>query len=261
MANHSLIQPADIGRARQSFTARLFPLLLIATTLAALVPMIRAGASEIISYDGYWHLFIAGQNRWNQFLFEYQGNAHPILYFLVLRVIQFLGHSHLVLRSASIMPGAAGVYMIGLIARKLCRNEAVALLTAAAYGFSVVMIEIEIDVRSYSLSLFFVLVAFYFAVDFLNRDFGETATRPLTLFGVFSSAAIATEYCAIFFVLACLGALFAVLIARADIRYRAIEWAFLKPTRDGIVRWSSVSYYPLLLCHSYQSSAARVRPT
>ena len=59
---------------------RLFPFLLVATTFAALVPALVLGASEFISYDGYWHVFMDTQNRWKLFLFEYGRDAHPMLY-------------------------------------------------------------------------------------------------------------------------------------------------------------------------------------
>ena len=201
-----------------------FSYCLLIIALAALVPMLVLGASRSISYDGYWHLFIASQYRWKQFLFEYKANAHPLVYFLALRVIQFLGHSRLVLRSGAIVPGAAAVYLIGLIAARLCRSRIVALLAAATYGFATVMIEIEIDVRSYSLCLFFALTAFYFLIDFLERDFTPPAERSLLLFGVFASGAIATEYYAVFFLLACLAALPVVLLKETEVRQRAVRW-------------------------------------
>ena len=46
---------------------RLFPFLLLAITFAALVPALVLGASEFISYDGYWHVFMDTQNRWKLF--------------------------------------------------------------------------------------------------------------------------------------------------------------------------------------------------
>jgi hypothetical protein len=72
---------------------------------------------------------------------------------------------------------------------------------AAAYGFAMVMIQINIDVRSYPLCLMFMLLALDCLVRFLTSAKG--AHSSLLRFGVFMSAAIATEYYAILFWAAC----------------------------------------------------------
>jgi uncharacterized membrane protein len=204
---------------------RLFPFLLLAITFAALVPALVLGASEFISYDGYWHVFMDMQNRWKLFLFEYRRDAHPVLYHLVLRVITLFGHSRLAYRSASIIPGVVSVYLLGRIAGKLCSNKGVALLAAAAYGFSMVMIGIIIDVRSYPLALVFVIAAFYYLVDFLAQTYDASANRSLVLFGIFTSLAIASEYYAIFFLVACLGVLALLWTTHSAFRERSTKWA------------------------------------
>jgi hypothetical protein len=205
---------------------RLFPFLLLGITLAALVPVLVLGASEFISYDGYWHLFIAKQDRWKLFFSEYRKDAHPILYHLALRVISPLfGCSRLAYRSASIIPGVASVYLLGRIAGRLCISKVVALLTAAAYGFSMTMIGITIDVRSYPLALVFVIAALYYLVDFLARTYDASANRSLILFGTFTSLAIASEYYAVFFLVACLGVLALLWATHPVFRERSTEWA------------------------------------
>ncbi len=192
MPNNLSTTPLGRGAVATSDLERLFPFLLVGITLAALVPALVLGASEFISYDGYWHLFIAKQDRWKQFLSEYRGDAHPILYDLALRVIALFGHSRLAYRSASIIPGVASIYLLGRIAGRLCISKVVALLTAAAYGLSMTMIGITIDVRSYPLALVFVIAAFYYLVDFLAHTSDASANRSLVLFGIFTSLAIAS---------------------------------------------------------------------
>ena len=211
-------------RSSSLVAERLWPFLLFAITLGAIIPMLIRGANEFVSYDGFWHLFIATQNRWKLFLFEYKTNAHPPIFFLFLRIAALFGHSRLVIRSVSISAGAGSIVMVGLIARKLCSNSFFALLAAAAYGFSITMLLLEIDVRSYSLCLFFVLVAFYFFVDFLQQRFRLPAGHSLLLCGIFLSIAIATEYYAIFFLFACLGAVLCVLVVQSELRQQATAW-------------------------------------
>ena len=210
---------------------RLFPLLLIAITLAALVPALVLGTSEFISYDGYWHLFIAKQDQWKLFLSEYRKDAHPILYHVVLRVTSTVfGDSRLACRLASVIPGVASVYLLGRIARRLCISKAVALLTMAAYGFSITMIGINIDVRSYPLALLFVIAAFYYLVDFLAGRYDASANHSLVLFGILTSLAIASEYYAVFFLVGCLGVL-------------TLLWVMHSAFREGFRQWATRSWY------------------
>jgi len=202
---------------------RLFPYFLLAITIAALVPVLSLGISGTISDNGYEHLSLSVQKTSELFLARWRGFAHPVLYLLVLRAVVLFGYSKMLCRSASIVPGVAGVYLIGLIAARLYQSRAVALLVAGAYGFSRTMEEIFIDVRSYPLALFFVLAAFYFLIDFLSGD--ARRNRSLVLFGIFTSLAIASEYYAILFLLACLGTLVLLWAISSKSRERSRAWA------------------------------------
>ncbi len=137
------------------------------------------------------------------FFSEYQADQHPILFRFLLRAVAHLGHSRLIYRLATILPGVASVFMIGLTARKLYRYQPLALIAAAAFGFSLTIIDLNIDIRDYSLALFFIITAFYFFIGYLSSDGGTSTDRTLLLFALFSSLAIATEYYSIFFLLAC----------------------------------------------------------
>jgi hypothetical protein len=184
---------------------------LAAIAILSLVPMLILSKTEFISYDGYWHLWIATQNRWKQFLFEYRGDAHPILYVALLRGLAAISHARLVLRAGSYLPGAASVYFIGLIAARLCRSKLFPLLVAAAYGLSMTMIQIHVDVRSYPLCLLLALAALYCLITGLQEPDLHKAGRWLIWFGVWTAGSISSEYYALFFFFACAGAV--VLIA------------------------------------------------
>jgi len=213
---------AEMGTRRVSLD-RLFPYLLLAITAAALIPVFQMGFFEPIGGDGYENMSISTQASWDAFLCCVRGRQHPILSYIVLRVFALFGHSRLAWRTAPIIPGMAGVYLLGMIAARLCRNKAAALLAAAAYGFSATMREIIVDIRSYSLALFFVLAAFYCLVDSLAGN--ARRNRSLILFGIFSSLAVISEYYAILFLLACLSSLALLLAAHPLSRGRALAWA------------------------------------
>ncbi|MBV9302426.1 MAG: phospholipid carrier-dependent glycosyltransferase [Acidobacteriaceae bacterium] len=220
---------------------KLFSYALWIIVLVALVPRLLLGAHQFIHYDGYWHVFIATQDRWALFFSEWRKDAHPLLFYLLLRYVARLGHSHLVYRSICIFPGVGSVFLIGQIARRLLRSRIIALLAAAAFGFSITMIDMSCDVRGYPLALFLVLCAFLFFLD-LFVDFSQARiNRALLWFGIFSSLAISTEYYAVFFWLACL---IAVLVCA--LRYPAFREAVVK--RLAANRRSALGSIALVLC-------------
>jgi hypothetical protein len=219
------ISKEEVRSSYPDIHARAFPYLLLAITVAALVPRLILGTSQFVHYDGYWHVFTATQDRWELFISEWQRDAHPPLYYLLLRVVASLGHSHLLYRSLSIIPGVASVYVIGRIARNLCRNTTVALLTAAGYGFSITVIDITCDVRGYALALFLVLLAFYYFLDFLlGRCQQKQVKRSIALFGIFTSLGIAVEYYAVFFWIACLGVMLLNALWDPEFRKTKVGW-------------------------------------
>ena len=52
---------------------------LVLIALISAVPRLLLGASQFIEYDGYWHVFIAQQDRWSNFWEDIRVNAHPPL--------------------------------------------------------------------------------------------------------------------------------------------------------------------------------------
>ena len=57
-------------------------LLLLGIALLGAIPRLYLGATQFIEYDGYWHVFIATQDDWQQFRWEYNANFHPPLFYL-----------------------------------------------------------------------------------------------------------------------------------------------------------------------------------
>jgi hypothetical protein len=203
--NHALSQTDRLpGWDHRTFFERNFLWLLAVISIASLIPRLFLGASQYISYDGYWHIFIATQDRWRFFWVEIRDNAHPPLFYFLLRCVTRLGHSHLIYRAISISAGATATYVFGLIAAKVCRSQVVALLAAAAYGFALTNIDLTIDVRSYPIALLFSLLAFHAYLDYLAAPLARDAQRAIVRFGCFATLAIMSEYYAIFFLAACL---------------------------------------------------------
>ena len=147
------------------------------------------------------------KDQWALFLSEWHIDAHPPLYYLLLRIVAKMGHSHLVYRSPSIIPGVGSVYSYRSHSKKAVpQHYCCVAFTAAAYGFSITIIDITCDVRGYALALFLILLAFYYFLNFLLGECQQKQLkRSLVLFGIFTSAAISVEYYAVFFWAACFG--------------------------------------------------------
>ena len=87
--------------------------LLILISLAAAIPRIYLGATQHIDYDGYLHVFIAMQNKWEIFWQECQADFHPPLFYLLLKVVLWFGRSALIYRAISILTGVGSVFIVG----------------------------------------------------------------------------------------------------------------------------------------------------
>ncbi len=219
-------------RQPQSWLERKFLPLLLATAAAGLIPLVVLGTTQFLGFDGWWHVFIATQDRWLMVAGEWKGIAHPPLFYPLLRLAAAISHSLLALRAVSILSGAASTVVIGVVAAKIYRYKAAALLVAAAHAFSWSMIELNSDVRAYPLALLFVLLAFDALVDWTADPEGPMAARAILRFGGYSLLAILSEYYVIFFLAACVG----VLLLRAILR-PAFRVALLRSIRSEWKIW------------------------
>jgi transmembrane protein TMEM260 (protein O-mannosyltransferase) len=220
-----------------------FPYFLCAIVIAAAVPRLRLGVAQPINVDGFWNIFTDTQDRWALLLSENQRDEHPMLYRLVLRTVAHFGNSRLVYRSASIIPGLATVYMIGLIGWKIRLRKSVALLAAVSYGFSTTIIENNCEVRAYPLAILFMVIAFYHLIGFLTPRRLLHRKRSLVWFAVMTSLAITTEFYSILFLISCGAFLFLM-----SIRYPHF--------RREMLLWARVRGHPLLLAFGLPSAVA-----
>jgi hypothetical protein len=221
---------------------RIFLFWLLAITLASAVPRLILGALQIITYDGYWHLFISRHNDWSMWWYEVRADGHPPLFYLIQYLLSFLGHSHLLYRSASILPGVGATFVIGLIGAKLFRHRAVALLAALSYGFAMSIIDLTIDIRAYPMAIFFCLLAFYVFLEIIRDHAAASDARPLFYFGLFVSLAILNEYYSLLFFVSCLG--IPAFYGLRDRRYRALLVGSLRRWRAG---WLAAIGVPLFV--------------
>jgi hypothetical protein len=232
--------PADQKPA--SWLDRNFFRCLLAIAVAGLVPRLVFGNSQFIGFDGWWHLFVATQDRWLMVLGEWKWVAHPPLFYPLLRLVAGFGHAPLIVRSTGIVCGSAGGVILGVVAAKIYRYKTSALLASAAYTFAWSMIELNCDVRAYPMALLFVLLAFNACLDFNADPGGARAGRAIVRFGVYSSLAILSEYFVVFFLAGCLG----ILLLRVVLR-PAFRVVFLQSIRRDWKAWVFSAASPSVL--------------
>jgi hypothetical protein len=191
-----------------------FGLILILIALSAAIPRFRLGASQFVEYDGYWHIFIAQQDNWGRFWHDVYVNAHPPLYFLLLKAVLLLGHSFLIYRAISIATGIASVVLVGLIARRVTESQPRALQTALTYGLAMPGIIISCEVRSYMLSEFFVLLSFWWLLRTTGGADASGESKTRTGFALGAILACLSHYYAFFYA----GAAMLLLAARFIVR-------------------------------------------
>jgi len=196
---YTVLLTAQTKRESLTSGSRLFVLVLLAITLATAIPRILFGISEFIEYDGYWHIFIAQQDTWPRFWQDVYDNAHPPLFFLLLKVALHFGRNLLVYRSISLISGIVSVYLVGSIARKLTQSEARGYQAALAYGFAMPAIIIACEVRSYMLSVVFVLASFSALIDIALAEDSRAEIKARAAFAIWAILACLSEYFAFFY--------------------------------------------------------------
>lgn len=182
-----------------------------------------AGQHEMLSYDEWQHVFIASGARLTDMFYEIRTNAHPALFFLLLRGLLKLGHAKLLYRAISISAGVASILLVGLISRKTLRSPILQLLSAAAFALSGSAVIMSIQVRSYELAIALVLLAFLSYLDMIPAPEKPVPLRPYVWFTIASTLAVWSHYCVIFFLGACLAVPFVLAAASGEFRRRFIS--------------------------------------
>jgi hypothetical protein len=197
---------SPVTTAKTANPGRRVDLFLLAATVvicvAALLVRIYVGSKEFMDFDEWQQVFMSATPRWSDFTFEVNAEAHPPLFFLLLRWLMSLGHSKLLYRSISIAFGTASVFLMWWIGRKVFRSRAVAVLAAGILALSAAAITIAIEVRQYQLLVFLLLLAFSFYLEIV-RDEAPTGVVHYAMFSAVSALAVLCHYSAIVFLGAC----------------------------------------------------------
>jgi hypothetical protein len=174
--------------------------LVLATTAGVL--FFLAGKQRV-SYDSHWHVFIARQDIWSNFWLEVYNNAHPPLFYLLLRATaSFLGLNILAYRLVSVISMVISTALIAMIVRRTTFSTMLAIGAAAAFGLSFNAVMIALEVRAYALCTAFILGACVFYVDWLKRPAHRLPVWNPIGFAAALTGALLSNYCAFFFLAA-----------------------------------------------------------
>jgi len=168
---------------------------LAATALAlitALVAIIvtRTASTQSYGFDEVWHVTLGSLSpAWFAFL-NMANDTHPPLYYLLLRPFTHAGSEPIYPRMLSILSALLTLPLWFFLQRKLRIKTAVALTTTFVLGVSFSFLSMGVMVRSYSLTIFLVLLALWFWLDMLPG----VANRPSRRSAVFSLAAFTAAF-------------------------------------------------------------------
>jgi hypothetical protein len=190
----------------------------VVIALLVAAPMLYMAVHDRIDYDGWWHVFIAREAPWARLWRDVEHNAHPPVFYLLLRAAAWFGSGRLVYRSLSIAAAIVATYVVGRIAARVFRTPALSLLCALAFGLAVPTVVMACAVRSYMLSLALVLIAFRPYLDLVAPTPARIEANTRVVFVLAIVGAIVTSYSAIFFV--CAAGVLPCLYAAVDRRYR-----------------------------------------
>ena len=164
-------------------------LALILVVAAAL--LIGRGLQQFVGYDSLWTVFIARQNTWAGFWGEVKTNAHPPLYYLLLKASVWLpGTPPLAYRVISIVAVLVSTLLVARIVRRITGNQPLAVAGAAAFGLSFNTIDIGLETRPYALCVTCMLVAFSAYLDWLGSRAAFVPARKRVMFAGASTAAL-----------------------------------------------------------------------
>lgn len=204
----------------------------------SLLPRLWLSVTRAIDYDGYWHVFVAGQDRWENFIAGVWSNAHPPLFYLLLRGAMAFGRTELSFRLVSLLAGLGAVIAGARLAWRVGRNATVAVWAAAAFASCFAPVVLSCEVRSYMLALFFILVSFGGYLELLDGSESHRSARATAVFAGGACAAVCSHYFAFLYLLACL--LLTAVVATVNPAVRARAWHRARSDRGSLAWWGAL---------------------
>jgi hypothetical protein len=176
--------------------ARYGPAAAVAVVALALTLRLPGMFGWWVNPDEGIYLAVITQESFRLFLAEAFATAHPPLYFLVLRVMAWIGTDLLWLRSLALACGCAAVWALVLVGRDLAGDGARGWMTGLTAGLllavSPVAIALSQVVRPYMLLVLLLALTLHFLLRYMQRP----SDSVLVLHAVCASSAVLLHYSA-----------------------------------------------------------------
>lgn len=177
---------------------RRWPLVILGVVASVVYSI--AARSVFVDYDGYWHVFIATLSDSSEMYREIVANAHPPLFYFLLRPFALFGDTPLAYRLVSIAAAVAMIAVISGLFRTLRVGWWSSLTGVVLWTFSGVVLVMALEVRSYMLAAFFTVMALLAWLK--STTGGRRSAKWNSIFALAATLAVGTHYSSVFAVLA-----------------------------------------------------------
>jgi len=165
-------------------------------TLISFLLMLRYAGSVSLWYDDLYTIaFVDKGLSWSEIIQNIASDSHsntPLFYLFAAFWLRIAPFGTLFLKLPSIIFSAAGVYLIGVVARKLKGNRAAVFATLFAATSSFMIVNSAYTFRSYGLMFLLVVLLFYFYI--LRNERNMQLNKYVFVFGGIAAALCYTHY-------------------------------------------------------------------
>jgi uncharacterized membrane protein len=169
----------------------------VALVICGFLCRLRHASGFYLNPDEAFHYWLAAQPDWPGWMKFAKQDAHPVLFYLILRAMLAFGHSEWVLRLVPIAAGALFPWFVMIWVRRFA-STAAALCAQLLLTFSPTLLDLSTEVRGYSLAFLFLAIALVLLDTALDRP----SKARMAWFHVFLWLAILSEECVVWFVVA-----------------------------------------------------------
>jgi hypothetical protein len=189
------VRADDRERGVRSWGSAVDWIVVLGIALLAVAVEVRLARQWELGYDETWHVFASTVEPVSQLVAELKNEAHPPLYYLLLRLTTPRGDSLLWPRIASIVPSVVTIVLVFLCARSLRIARPLALLASFGFAAAPAQLNMAVSARGYSLATMFTVWAYLHCLALLRRPTDAPGKHALA-YAALAVAAIASEYSA-----------------------------------------------------------------
>jgi len=228
-------------------------IILIAATAYVSVMQFHYGVAPFFGYDEAAHYYLATLRPDWKFFLGASTDAHPPLYYLIMRAFIQLGPEPIYARLPTMLSTIIAVPLFFALLRKIRIRTPVALATTIILAASFPFLDLGMTTRSYSLAVLLMLAAFWFWVGMIPGSKKKRPSRGAAIGSLaFFVLAFSILYATLFATMALFGS--ALLLMAVDGRARKQiyqawkhnshwpEWLFFILAHAALLGWFMIGW-------------------